>query len=72
MDPQSVVLPEFVPRHCYEHILHNHSALGLKAALLFRPRTVVISVPYWPEPRPAAQMWGFASQPPRTDSSPKI
>lgn len=45
----TVVLPEFVPRHWYEHLLHNHSALGLKAALLFRPRTVVISVPYWQE-----------------------
>lgn len=53
-DPEAVVtvvLPEFVPRHWYEHLLHNHSALGLKAALLFRPRTVVISVPYWPEQR---------------------
>jgi len=51
-DPQAVVtvvLPEFVPRHWYEHLLHNHSALGLKATLLFRPRTVVISVPYWQE-----------------------
>ncbi|HUZ76850.1 MAG TPA: APC family permease [Chloroflexota bacterium] len=51
-DPEAVVtviLPEFVPRHWYEHLLHNHSALGLKAALLFRPRTVVVSVPYWPE-----------------------
>jgi amino acid transporter len=53
-DPKAVVtvvLPEFVPRHWYEHLLHNHSALGLKAALLFRPRTVVISVPYWQEQR---------------------
>src|SRR5579883_2075085 len=51
-DPEAVVtvvLPEFVPRHWYEHLLHNHSALGLKAALLFRPRTVVISVPYGQE-----------------------
>jgi amino acid transporter len=47
----TVVLPEFVPQHWYEHLLHNHSALGLKAALLFRPRTVVISVPYWHEQR---------------------
>ena len=47
----TVVLPDFVPQHWYEHLLHNHSALGLKAALLFRPRTVVISVPYWQEQR---------------------
>jgi len=53
-DPEAmvtVVLPEFVPQHWYEHLLHNHSALGLKASLLFRPRTVVISVPYWHEQR---------------------
>jgi hypothetical protein len=53
-DPEAVVtvvLPEFVPQHWYEHLLHNHSALGLKASLLFRPRTVVISVPYWQEQR---------------------
>jgi amino acid transporter len=45
----TVVLPEFVPSHWYEHLLHNHAGLRLKAALLFRPNTVVASVPYWPE-----------------------
>jgi amino acid transporter len=45
-DIVTVVLPEFVARHWWEHLLHNQSALRLKAALLFRPRTVVISVPY--------------------------
>ncbi|MBV8084538.1 MAG: APC family permease, partial [Chloroflexi bacterium] len=44
----TVVLPEFVPQHWYEHLLHNHSALALKAALLFRPGIVVVSVPYIP------------------------
>jgi hypothetical protein len=42
----TVVLPEFVPRHWWEQILHNQTALRIKAALLFRPGTVVISVPY--------------------------
>jgi hypothetical protein len=42
----TVVLPEYVPRHWWEQILHNQTALRLKAALLFRPGTVVISVPY--------------------------
>ncbi|MDQ3541856.1 MAG: APC family permease [Chloroflexota bacterium] len=42
----TVVLPEYVPRHWWEQILHNQSALRIKAALLFRPGTVVISVPY--------------------------
>ncbi|MBA2468044.1 MAG: hypothetical protein H0V37_01415, partial [Chloroflexia bacterium] len=42
----TVVLPEYVPRHWWEQILHNQTALRIKAALLFRPGTVVISVPY--------------------------
>lgn len=42
----TVVLPEFVPRHWWEHLLHNQSALRLKAALLFRPNTVVTDIPY--------------------------
>ncbi|HVL25659.1 MAG TPA: APC family permease [Thermomicrobiales bacterium] len=47
--PQStltVVLPEYIPRHWWEQILHNQTALRIKAALLFRPGTVVTSVPY--------------------------
>lgn len=42
----TVVIPEFVVRHWWEHFLHNQSSLFLKARLLFRKRTVVISVPY--------------------------
>jgi hypothetical protein len=42
----TILLPEFVPAHWWEHILHNQSALRLKAALFFRPGTVVTSVPY--------------------------
>lgn len=42
----TVILPEFVPRHFWEHILHNQSALRLKAALLFRRDIVVTDVPY--------------------------
>ncbi len=42
----TVILPEFVARHWWEHLLHNQSALRIKAALLFRPGTVVTSVPY--------------------------
>ncbi|MBA2278387.1 MAG: amino acid permease, partial [Chloroflexia bacterium] len=45
-DTLTVVLPEYVPRHWWEQILHNQTALRIKAALLFRPGTVVISVPY--------------------------
>lgn len=42
----TVVLPEFVVRHWWHHLLHNQSALALKAALLFRPRVVSTSVPF--------------------------
>lgn len=50
----TVLLPEFVPAHWWENILHNQSALRLKAALLFRPNTVVISVPYHLTDQPVA------------------
>ncbi|HEY7063491.1 MAG TPA: APC family permease [Chloroflexota bacterium] len=41
-----VVLPEAIPRHWWEGILHNQTALRLKAALLFHPNVVVADVPY--------------------------
>jgi amino acid transporter len=42
----TVILPEFVVHHWWEQIFHNQNALALKARLLFRPRTVVTSVPF--------------------------
>ena len=42
----TVVLPEFVPAHWWEQVLHNQTALRLKAALLFRPGIVVADVPH--------------------------
>jgi hypothetical protein len=42
----TVVLPEFVPARWWHHIFHNQSALLIKAALLFKERTVVTSVPF--------------------------
>ncbi len=42
----TVILPEFVPSHWWEHLLHNQTALRLKWALLFRPGVVVTNVPY--------------------------
>ncbi|MBI2774036.1 MAG: APC family permease [Chloroflexi bacterium] len=44
--PVTVLLAEYVPRRWWEFILHSQTALRLKAALLFRPDTVVIDVPY--------------------------
>ncbi len=41
----TVLLPEFVVAHWWEYILHNQTALQLKASLLFRPGIVVTNVP---------------------------
>lgn len=45
-DIVTVVIPEFVVHHWWEHLLHNQSALILKSRLLFRKNTVVTSIPY--------------------------
>ncbi|MEV0120415.1 APC family permease [Streptomyces sp. NPDC050703] len=45
-DVVSVVIPEYVVGHWYEHLLHNQSALRLKGRLLFTPGVMVTSVPY--------------------------
>jgi amino acid transporter len=45
-DTLTVVIPELVVHRWWEHLLHNQSALVLKARLLYRPNTVVTSVPW--------------------------
>ena len=45
-DYVTVILPEFVPARWWQHLMHNQSALLIKGALLFRPNTVVTSVPF--------------------------
>lgn len=45
-DELLVILPEFVPAHWWEHILHNQTGLILKTALMFRKGKIVVSVPY--------------------------
>ena len=35
-DRLSVILPEFIPSKWWQHLLHNQTALAIKAALLFR------------------------------------
>ena len=47
-DTITVILPEYIAGRWWEHLLHNQTALRLKASLLFRPGTVVTSVPYHP------------------------
>jgi amino acid transporter len=44
--PILVVLSEVVPRHWWENLLHNQTALRLKLRLFFRRNTIVADVPY--------------------------
>jgi len=46
--PLTIVVSQFVPRHWWEFFLHSQTAFRLKLALLFRPDTIVIDVPYHP------------------------
>ena len=51
-----VVIPEYVAASWWERILYNRSARRLRSALLGRPHTVVMNVPYRreePEPLPS-------------------
>jgi amino acid transporter len=52
-----VVIPEYVARSWWERLLYNQSANRLRRALIGRPHTVVVNVPYRreddaPEPEP--------------------
>ena len=52
----TVVLPELVPTHWWENLLHNQTAFAIKRLLLFEPMVVVTSVPFHlgdPEAAPA-------------------
>jgi amino acid transporter len=42
----TIVLPELVPDHWWQNLLHNQSALFFKRILLFEPDVVVTSVPF--------------------------
>ena len=43
-DIVTVLLPEFVPAHWWERLLHNQNGLLLRSALSFKPNVVVTSV----------------------------
>lgn len=45
-DLVTVLIPEYVVGHWWEHLLHNQSALRLKTRLLFTPGVMVTSVPW--------------------------
>ncbi|GAA3532340.1 MULTISPECIES: APC family permease [Streptomyces] len=55
-DAVSVIIPEYVVGHWYEHLLHNQSALRLKGRLLFTPGIMVTSVPYQLQSSEAAKV----------------
>jgi hypothetical protein len=42
----TIILPEFVPRVWWHHLLHNQTALLVKGAMLFRRNVIVADVPY--------------------------
>jgi hypothetical protein len=42
----TIVVPQFVPAHWWDNLLHNQTALMLRFALLFKPGIVIVEVPY--------------------------
>ena len=64
-DVVAVFIPEYVVEHWWEQLLHNQSALRLKARLLFQSGVMVTSVPWRfglePSPTPAPAAVGAAS-----------
>ena len=57
-----VVIPEYVASSWWERLLYNQSAKSLRRALLGRPHTVVVNVPYRREERDVSSS---TAQPPR-------
>jgi hypothetical protein len=49
-----VVIPEYVASSWWERLLYNQSAKSLRRALLGRPHTVVVNVPYRREDKDAS------------------
>jgi amino acid transporter len=49
----TVVLPELIPAHWWENLLHNQTAFYIKRLLLFEPSVVVTSVPFHLRTAPA-------------------
>ena len=42
----TVVVPQFIPAHWWENLLHSQTALLLRFVLIFKPGLVIIEVPY--------------------------
>jgi amino acid transporter len=68
-DVVTVIIPEFVAPRWWEKLLHNHSGLMLKFALLRKPRIVVTNVRYHLSESPRA-MEATRRPPPPTGNTP--
>jgi Amino acid permease len=55
-DMISIVIPEYVVAHWWQHLLHNQTALRLKGRLLFEPSVTVTSVPWTLSPEEEARV----------------
>jgi hypothetical protein len=53
-----VIVPDFVPRHWWDRLLYNQSAKSLRSALIGRPHTVVVDMPYRRQERNARSLTG--------------
>jgi hypothetical protein len=42
----TIVVPQFVPRRRWHHLLHSQTGMFLRLALTFRPGIVITNVPY--------------------------
>ncbi len=42
----TIVVPQFVPKHWWNNLLHTQAAVLLRLALLFKPGVVITDVPY--------------------------
>jgi amino acid transporter len=57
-DVITVVLPQFVPAHWWDNLLHGQSAWLIRLALLFREGYIVIDVPYHIDEMALKEKWG--------------
>jgi hypothetical protein len=66
-----VYIPEYVVGHWWEQLLHNQSALRLKARLLFQRRVLVVSVPWQLSSAPRPPGVSLAPRPPGVSLAPR-
>ena len=70
-DIVTVIIPEYIVGHWWEQLLHNQSALRLKARLLFQPGVVVVDVPWHLRSAGVSRPPGRASPKPTNSKPPQ-